>query len=158
MTGTRHTRAESVIEQLDVSVYRVPTDFPKSDGTLAWNQTTIVIVGGFTSYSVEQLQAQLGDWVASGIPRVKMKVGREPAADVERVQAARASIGPTAELFVDANGAYSRKQALAFAEAFAGSGVNWFEEPVSSDDLEGLRLLCDRVPAGNGHRRRRVRV
>jgi L-alanine-DL-glutamate epimerase-like enolase superfamily enzyme len=246
MTGTRHTRAESVIEQLDVSVYRVPTDFPESDGTLAWNQTTIVIVearaggacglgytyadtataqfvrdhlldlvrgrhatavsgawtamlhavrnlgrtgiaamaiaavdsalwdlkarllelplvtllgaacdrvpvygsGGFTSYSVEQLQAQLGDWVASGIPPVKMKVGREPAADVERVQAARAAIGPTAQLFVDANGAYSRKQALAFAEAFAGSGVNWFEEPVSSDDLEGLRLVRDRVAAG----------
>jgi L-alanine-DL-glutamate epimerase-like enolase superfamily enzyme len=104
--------------------------------------------GGFTSYSVAQLQAQLGGWVASGVPRVKMKVGRDPAADVERVRAARAAIGPTAELFVDANGAYSRKQALAFAEAFAEYGVRWFEEPVSSDDLEGLRLLRDRAPAG----------
>jgi L-alanine-DL-glutamate epimerase-like enolase superfamily enzyme len=27
-------------------------------------------------------------------------------------------------------------------------GVTWFEEPVSSDDLEGLRLLRDRGPAG----------
>src|SRR5204863_5361186 len=40
------------------------------------------------------------------------------------------------------------KQALAQAEAFVESGVRWFEEPVSSDDLEGLRLLRDRAPAG----------
>jgi L-alanine-DL-glutamate epimerase-like enolase superfamily enzyme len=49
---------------------------------------------------------------------------------------------------VDANGAYSRKQALAKAELFAEQRVRWFEEPVSSDDLEGLRLLRDRAPAG----------
>jgi L-alanine-DL-glutamate epimerase-like enolase superfamily enzyme len=104
--------------------------------------------GGFTSYSLAQLQAQLGEWVAQGIPRVKMKIGRQPAADVDRVRAARAAIGAAAELFVDANGAYHRKQALGFAEAFAEYGVNWFEEPVSSDDLEGLRLLRDRAPAG----------
>jgi L-alanine-DL-glutamate epimerase-like enolase superfamily enzyme len=104
--------------------------------------------GGFTSYSVAQLQAQLSRWVASGIPQVKMKVGRDPAADADRVRAARAAIGPGAGLFVDANGAYSRKQALAFAAAFAECGVGWFEEPVSSDDLEGLRLLRDRCPAG----------
>lgn len=104
--------------------------------------------GGFTSYSIDQLREQLGGWVAEGISRVKMKVGREPQADVARVRAAREAIGLKAELFVDANGAYTRKQALAFAEAFAGSGVTWFEEPVSSDDLEGLRLLRDRGPAG----------
>lgn len=103
--------------------------------------------GGFTSYSIEQLQRQLGDWVDAGISRVKMKVGREPGQDVARVKAARATIGD-AELFVDANGAYSRKQALAMAAAFAEFGVTWFEEPVSSDDLEGLRLLRDRAPAG----------
>src|SRR5258708_4291121 len=105
--------------------------------------------GGFTSYSLEQLQKQLGDWVASGIPRVKMKVGRQPHDDPVRVAAAREAIGPDAELFVDANGAYSRKEALALAEIFAGdSGVTWFEEPVSSDDLDGLRLIRDRAPAG----------
>jgi L-alanine-DL-glutamate epimerase-like enolase superfamily enzyme len=49
---------------------------------------------------------------------------------------------------VDANGAYTRKQALAFAEPFAELHVSWFEEPVSSDDLEGLRLMRDRAPAG----------
>ncbi len=103
--------------------------------------------GGFTSYTLAELRAQLGDWVAGGLRRVKMKVGREPAADVGRVRAARQAIGE-AELFVDANGAYDRKQALRHAQEFSELGVCWFEEPVSSEDLDGLRLLRDRGPAG----------
>jgi len=234
------------IEQLEVSAYRVPTDFPESDGTLKWDSTTLVLVelsagntrgfgytyssqccvelirevlfpiiqgkspmevrllwdsmvnvtrnlgrpgvvsnaiaamdialwdlkarllnlplaqllgqvratipiygsGGFTSYSIEQLREQLGGWVKEGISRVKMKIGREPEHDVARVRAAREAIGETAELFVDANGAYSRKQALEKAEQFIEFNVTWFEEPVVSDDLAGLRLICDRAPAG----------
>jgi len=105
--------------------------------------------GGFTVYSTNRLETQLSGWVRSGIPRVKMKVGSAPAQDAERVRHARDAIGPDAQLFVDANGAYSRKQALELAERFrAEAGVSWFEEPVSSDDLEGLRLLRDRAPAG----------
>ena len=104
--------------------------------------------GGFTSYSVAELEKQLAGWASSGIPRVKMKIGREPDKDIVRVHAARDAIGQNSELFVDANGAYSRKQALAMAAAFAESDVSWFEEPVSSDDLEGLRLMRDRAPSG----------
>lgn len=104
--------------------------------------------GGFTSYSIERLQDQLHGWVEQGIPRVKMKIGRHPRQDLERVRVACEAIGTGAELFVDANGAYGRKQALAQDEAFAELGVSWFEEPVSSDDLEGLHLLRDRAPAG----------
>jgi L-alanine-DL-glutamate epimerase-like enolase superfamily enzyme len=104
--------------------------------------------GGFTSYTDERLAEQLGGWAAQGIPRVKMKVGRDPARDPERMRVARDAIGPATELFVDANGALSRKGALRFAERCTEQGVSWFEEPVSSDDLTGLRLLRDRAPAG----------
>lgn len=104
--------------------------------------------GGFTSYSDAQLQDQLGGWVEAGIPRVKMKIGRRPSHDPGRIHLAREAIGPDAELYVDANGAYARKQALAMAEAFQADRVTWYEEPVSSDDLAGLRLLRDRVPGG----------
>jgi L-alanine-DL-glutamate epimerase-like enolase superfamily enzyme len=234
------------VESVEVSAYTVPTDFPESDGTYAWDRTTLVLVeataggergrgytyadaatahlvdevlagivrgrdaldvpgswaamvhairnlgrpgvcsmaiaavdsclwdlkarllglplvkllgaaragaavygsGGFTSYSIQQLQKQLGGWAAQGIPRVKMKIGTHPQDDVARVRAARDAVGPDVKLFVDANGAYSRKQALAQAERFAELGVSWFEEPVSSDDLEGLHLLRDRTPGG----------
>jgi L-alanine-DL-glutamate epimerase-like enolase superfamily enzyme len=103
--------------------------------------------GGFTSYDTARIEQQLAGWATQGCRWVKMKVGRHPADDTARVQAAKRAIGD-AVLFVDANGAYARKQALAFADAFAASGVSWFEEPVSSDDLEGLRLLRNRAPAG----------
>jgi L-alanine-DL-glutamate epimerase-like enolase superfamily enzyme len=104
--------------------------------------------GGFTSYSNERLGEQLASWAEVGIPRVKMKVGREPSADVERVRVAQKAVGDDVELMVDANGAHGRKQALAWSERFAALGVSYFEEPVSSDDLEGLRLLRDRSPSG----------
>jgi L-alanine-DL-glutamate epimerase-like enolase superfamily enzyme len=232
------------IQQVDVSAYVVPTDYPESDGTLEWRTTTLVVVdvragdacgfgytyanpatarliadtlaevvrgrdafaiagtwtamvqavrnfgrpgiasmgiaavdtalwdlkarllgvpllallgtardtipaygsGGFTSYSIDQLRSQLEGWIDCGMQRVKMKVGRDPPRDRERVRAAREAIGLDAELFVDANGAYSCKEALDFAKPFAEYDVRWFEEPVSSDDLEGLRYVRDRAP------------
>jgi len=104
--------------------------------------------GGFTSYSDERLREQLAGWAERGIPRVKLKVGREPRRDAERLAAAREAVGPDVELMVDANGAYERKQALLWAERFGDLDVRYLEEPVTSDDLEGLRLVRDRAPAG----------
>jgi L-alanine-DL-glutamate epimerase-like enolase superfamily enzyme len=246
MTGMA-TRARTPVEAVEVAAYTVPTDAPEADGTLSWDETTIVVVharagdewgvgytyadvstaklvqsklagvvegadamspqaswlamvgairnlgrpgissmaiaavdlalwdlkarllglplckllgmahdrvpiygsGGFTAYSMARLQEQLAGWVERGIPRVKMKVGSVPDDDPARVRCAREAIGPNAELFVDANGAYSRKQAVALAERFrADAHVSWFEEPVSSDDLEGLRVIRDRAPGG----------
>ncbi len=102
--------------------------------------------GGFTSYSDRQLAAQLSGWVEQGIGAVKMKIGRAVDGDRHRVQVARQTIGDEAELYVDANGAYSPKQALNRAQIFADFNVRWFEEPVSSDDLEGLALVRDHAP------------
>ena len=104
--------------------------------------------GGFTNYSDEQLRRQLSEWVSrDGCRFVKMKVGADPERDPERVAAARAAIGDR-ELFVDANGAYSAKQALLLCTAFERAQVRWFEEPVSFDDAAGLRLVRRRAPAG----------
>jgi L-alanine-DL-glutamate epimerase-like enolase superfamily enzyme len=105
--------------------------------------------GGFTTYSDPQLRDQLTGWIKQGIPRVKMKVGSDPSQDAHRMAIARKAIGDAAELFIDANGAYSCKQALYFAElAHSEQNVTWFEEPVSSDDLPGLRIIRSRAPSG----------
>jgi L-alanine-DL-glutamate epimerase-like enolase superfamily enzyme len=239
----------STITRLETSVYRIPTDCPEADGTIAWNATTMVVVqamadsgqrglgysytsrtaadlvhelldpvvlgcsadavratwgamiaavrnvgrpgvaataisavdvalwdlkariagqplfrllgphreevpiygsGGFTTYTDEQLEQQLGGWARQGIPRVKMKLGTDwgtrPELDVHRVKVARAAIGPQTELFVDANGAYTMKQAIALAQRFAECGVSYFEEPVSSDRLDQLALIRQHIP------------
>ncbi|MDO0910391.1 enolase C-terminal domain-like protein [Streptomyces sp. DT2A-34] len=107
--------------------------------------------GGFTTYHDTHLAAQLNGWVhGQQIPRVKIKIGedwgRAVLRDLSRVEAARQVIGAEAELYVDANGAYTRKQAVRVGRALAEHGVGWFEEPVSSDDLTGLRLIRDALP------------
>jgi L-alanine-DL-glutamate epimerase-like enolase superfamily enzyme len=102
--------------------------------------------GGFTSYSDQRLGEQLSAWVRrDGCRSVKMKIGSEPGRDPHRVAVARAAIGE-AELFVDANGAFSARQALGFAHACAEADIRWFEEPVSSDDPAGLRLVRESMP------------
>lgn len=227
------------IQRIEVSTYTVPTDLPESDGTLAWDHSTIVIVtahagrqtglgytyadtataglihtllgkivynmdalapqaaymamwrqirnlgrpgicsmaisavdaalwdlkarllgvplvtllgqvragapvygsGGFTSYRDKQLADQLGGWANAGMRAVKMKIGRDPARDPERIRVAREAIGPDVKLYVDANGAYTPRQALAQMDLLRKYDVRWFEEPVSSDDLDGLRFV-----------------
>jgi L-alanine-DL-glutamate epimerase-like enolase superfamily enzyme len=102
--------------------------------------------GGFCSYSDDRLREQLGGWVAQGIPRVKMKLGREPPRDPHRLDVAREAIGEEAELFVDANGAFTAKEAVRWAQRYVeGWDVRWFEEPVSSADFAGLRLVRERA-------------
>jgi L-alanine-DL-glutamate epimerase-like enolase superfamily enzyme len=240
------TRELAVVDRIDVSAFVVPTDAPESDGTFAWDRTTLIVAeahaagrtglgytysdvsaatvvsatlapvvagrnafdttgasgamaravrnagrsgiastaisavdvalwdlkcrllevplsvligavrerapiygsGGFCSYGEHRLAQQLAGWIADGIGSVKMKVGRDPAADPHRVRVARAAIGEQAQLFVDANGAWNASQALAMAAQFTEAGVSWFEEPVSSDDFAGLRHVRRRLPAG----------
>jgi L-alanine-DL-glutamate epimerase-like enolase superfamily enzyme len=103
--------------------------------------------GGFTSYDRRELAEHMGHWVrAMHIPRVKMKVGRQPECDAERVETVRRAVGHDAELFVDANGAYAVKQALTMAGAFREHGVSWFEEPVYHRDLAGNAAVREQLP------------
>ena len=108
--------------------------------------------GGFTSYTDHQLTEQLSSWIeGKGFSRVKIKIGADRGArvdrDLERMHRAREVIGPDTELFVDANGAYSAKQAVRVLRAASAARVTWYEEPVSSDDLPGLRLVREQVDA-----------
>jgi L-alanine-DL-glutamate epimerase-like enolase superfamily enzyme len=107
--------------------------------------------GGFTTYDDERQHRQLVGWTEHGIRWVKMKIaeswGTDEARDLARMSAARRSIGDRTGLFVDANGGYSRKQAVRMMRAAADLDVRWFEEPVSSDDLEGLGVVRDQVTA-----------
>jgi L-alanine-DL-glutamate epimerase-like enolase superfamily enzyme len=102
--------------------------------------------GGFTTYHRHQLEQQLSEWVQEqSMPRVKIKIGEawgtRIGRDLDRIRQARHVIGDDIELYVDANGAYGRKQAIRVAADAADSNVLWFEEPVSSDDLDGLNQI-----------------
>jgi L-alanine-DL-glutamate epimerase-like enolase superfamily enzyme len=104
--------------------------------------------GGFTSYTDDELAAQLHGWATDGFAAVKMKIGREPAVDGHRVEVARRAIGDDVALFTDANGAYHAAAANLWARRLGDRGVSWFEEPVSSDDVAGLRDVRHHAPPG----------
>jgi L-alanine-DL-glutamate epimerase-like enolase superfamily enzyme len=104
--------------------------------------------GGFTSYSDADLREQLSGWIErEGCKAVKMKIGTDPQRDPLRIAEARKAIGDH-DLFVDANGAFNVRWALALSNRLAAEwDVSWFEEPVSSDDLAGLAFVRERAPA-----------
>ncbi|GAB2934744.1 enolase C-terminal domain-like protein [Micromonospora polyrhachis] len=113
-------------------------------------QVPIYGSGGFTTYDEMRLREQMSHWVHElGVPRVKIKIGeswgKAVERDLTRMRQARDAIGADAELYVDANGGYTEKQAIRVADAMADLDVRWFEEPVSSDDLIGLRAVRDAV-------------
>ncbi|WP_211331683.1 enolase C-terminal domain-like protein [Frondihabitans australicus] len=135
-------RARLAGEALTAFLARGATGRQPHDGVMASGS------GGFTNYSDAQLSRQLSRWVDEGLRAVKMKIGTHPEQDPARVALARQAIGDDIALFVDANGAYERSEAIDLAHRFAEHDVTWFEEPVSSDDLPGLRLVRETAPDG----------
>ncbi|HNM85811.1 MAG: enolase C-terminal domain-like protein [Mycobacterium sp.] len=108
--------------------------------------------GGFTTYDAGRLREQLSSWANElGIPRVKIKIGESCGTrvdrDLARMAQARDVVGDDVELYVDANGAYGRKQAVRVMHQAADLDIRWFEEPVSSDDLAGLAEVRAAVSA-----------
>ena len=102
--------------------------------------------GGFTSYSHARLREQAASWRDAGLDAVKIKVGRDPAADPQRLAVTREAVGEDARLMVDANGAFTPQRAIAACETYERFGVTYFEEPVSSDDPPGLARVRDHAP------------
>ena len=117
---------------------------------LARDDAPIYGSGGFTTYDDATTLEQLERWTLEWhIPRVKIKIGEswgsDPDRDLERVALSRRAIGDELELYVDANGGYGVKQAIRIGRNLVDRfGVTWFEEPVSSDNLVGLRQVRDR--------------
>ncbi len=88
----------------------------------------------------------------AGFEAVKMKVGLGLEKDVRNVQAVREVLGPGVELMIDANHAFSLKEALQLARAVERYNIAWFEEPISPEDYENyseLRLRTS-IPIAGG--------
>lgn len=101
-------------------------------------QVSIYGSGGWLSYALDELLAEMDGFKKRGFTMVKMKVGRpDIRQDVERVRAVRNVIGDTVRLMVDANQAWTPQQALAFARQVEEQDIFWLEKPVAKDDLDG---------------------
>ncbi len=85
-------------------------------------------------------------WTGEGFRALKVKVGHDPRADLERVRAIRGTVGPEVELRVDGNEGYTWSQALTFARSARDLGIAFFEQPVKATDYEGMRTLTESSP------------
>ncbi len=152
--ATRAGVADYAVSAVDVACWDLKArllDTPLADLLgRAHDAVPVYGSGGFTSYDDGEMVEQLTRWSRDErIPRVKIKIGESwgtrPERDLARVRRAREAVGDEVAVYVDANGGYTRKQAVRLARPLAELGVSWFEEPVSSDDLDGLRVVRDAV-------------
>ena len=91
---------------------------------------------------VKDLQEEIRRRLDEGYTTMKIKVGGAPVLeDCERVEAALEVLGASQRLAVDANGAFTRARALAYAQALAPFGLRWFEEPTDPLDYALLSEL-----------------
>ncbi len=98
--------------------------------------------GGWLSYSMEELLAEVRDYVKRGFRSVKVKVGSpEIQRDIERLAKVREAVGPHIRVMMDANQGLNLSSALELARAVQPLHITWFEEPLNRADYDGYAQL-----------------
>ena len=98
--------------------------------------------GGWSSYTPEELIAEVTDYKSRGFRAVKIKVGKPDwKEDLERLKAVRSAVGNEIGIMMDANQGMNVPDALALARAARELNIQWFEEPINHTDFEGYALL-----------------
>ncbi len=100
--------------------------------------------------SVDHVDKMVGDALAAidlGFATLKIKVGKDPALDIERVKAIYAAVNGRALLRLDANQGWTAKQAVQVMRALEDNGVQLelLEQPVRGDDIEGMKYVNERI-------------
>jgi L-alanine-DL-glutamate epimerase-like enolase superfamily enzyme len=88
-------------------------------------------------------------WTAAGYTAVKFgwePMGASESLDRELVKGARDGLGDDATLLIDAGCVWDARTALRRATAFAEHRIEWLEEPLRQDDVDGYVWLRDRTP------------
>ncbi|MER5461326.1 enolase C-terminal domain-like protein [Streptomyces sp. NPDC002668] len=92
---------------------------------------------GWLGYSDEKLVKLAREAVADGFGQIKLKVGADLDDDVRRLKLARAAVGPSVRIAVDANQRWDVADAVRWMTALAPYEPHWIEEPTSPDDILG---------------------
>ena len=89
----------------------------------------------------EEAALDAARWAKAGFQSLKIKIGGDVDADIQRVQAVRAAVGKTVNLRMDANEQYSVQDAIRLCDAIKDCDMQLFEQPVPRDDLTGLAKI-----------------
>lgn len=98
--------------------------------------------GGWSSYTTDELIAEVSDYKKRGFKAVKIKVGKPDwKEDLERLRLVREAVGNDIAIMMDANQGMKVPEALSLAKAARQLDINWFEEPIDHSDFQGYQLL-----------------
>lgn len=87
---------------------------------------------------IEEAVEEAQEYVEQGFVAIKMKIGLgDPKLDIRRVAAVRKAIGDDVRLMVDANHCFTVPQAIRIGRELEQLDVEWFEEPISPEDIDG---------------------
>lgn len=87
---------------------------------------------------IEEAVEEAQGYVEEGFSAIKMKIGLgSPKLDIARVEAVRKAIGEDIRLMVDANHCFTVPAAIRLGRELEQLNVEWFEEPISPEDLDG---------------------
>ncbi|MEF8852069.1 MAG: dipeptide epimerase [Haloarculaceae archaeon] len=121
-------------KRLDAPLYRLwgldPAATPKTSFTVGIGDP-------------DEMAAKASEAVERGFDVLKVKLGGGDGRDDERVAAVREG-SPDARVRVDANAAWTSKEAVAMSERLADHGIEFLEQPVAATDVEGLRFVRER--------------
>lgn len=95
----------------------------------------------------EQMASDSLEAVKQGYDTLKIKVGKEPSRDIERMKAIRKAVGNEVKLRIDANQGWKPKEAIRILRKMEDEGldIELVEQPVTAHDFEGLKLVTDNV-------------
>ncbi|MCD6077108.1 MAG: rhamnonate dehydratase [Ramlibacter sp.] len=87
---------------------------------------------------VEEAVEEAREFAEEGFQAIKMKIGLgDPKLDIRRVAAVREAIGDNVRLMVDANHCFTVPQAIRIGRELEKLDIEWFEEPISPEDVDG---------------------
>lgn len=92
------------------------------------------------------IEQEMENGIARGFATFKVKVGKDVAADLLRVETIRKAVAGRATLRLDANRAYNREDAVAFASRLDPEGIELFEQPCDADDWEANTAVAEASP------------
>jgi len=136
---------DGAISAIDIAVYDA---FGKATGKPVYE-----LLGGkkrdrvrslwqLAANDLEKDVATAKEKMAEGFRSFKVKSGISPAAmDLARVAAVRDAIGKGPCISADANMAFSFEEAIQFAEGAEAAGLDFLEQPIDSNNLNGMADL-----------------
>jgi len=134
--------AEIAVYDLWAQLHGAPLYQLLGGGTPRLASDITISVGGVEGMVADSLQA-----LGAGYTALKIKIGTDPALDLERVRAVHAAVAGRASLRLDANQGWSPEQAVQVMHQLEAGGIvaELLEQPVAAADLAGLKYVSERI-------------